>query len=287
MNALLYLVGKHEICSVLTHFFKIQNILPAPDSSTDFATYLDENTVHNSIIINIMPSNQKREFPSVSQSKGRVISCLLLDTIDDAIQWVVFQKTLAIKSRKGISILAQWNPHYLHIGNLWLKALRKNKALKSKDWMADKVGKSHLLDYLAKGSQTCVYFGHGRPQKMVGYHGISGEEICQSDKNISINCFLSFSCYHLHHDPEHLSFGEILIKSHIVAAFLGSRIATDKMINAQLAKICLYQYTSADNIVMSEWINNVSKAVKRESNPLLSTLWKSYSLLGNPLLPLN
>ncbi len=283
----LYLVGKYEICNVLTHFFNTNNILPAPDPSTDINTYIDENTVHNSIIINIVSNNNEVEFPSAAQNKGRVVSCLLLDTIDDAIKWKGFQEKLSINRKEGISILAQWNPHYLQIGKSWLKVLRKKVTLQSNDWMADKVGKSHLLDKLAKGCQTCIYFGHGRVQKMVGYHGISAEEISQSDRGAPITCFLSFSCHHLHQETEHLSFGEELIMSHKVAVFWGSRIATDKTINTQLVKICQYQYIATDNMTMNEWINNVAEAVERESNPLLSTLWKSYSLLGNPLLPLN
>jgi len=286
MSSSIYLVGKHDICQLLAHFFNNSNKLPFLDVATNLDTYINSNTPENTISIVVIPKDYTRQLPAASQPQGRIVSCLMLDTIEQTKQWISSQQKQAQQTPKDISILAQWNPHYLKLGNLWLQTLQTKTPLKIQNWMADKVGKSRLLGYIDKGVHTSIYFGHGRQQKMVGYHGISAAEICQNKNYTVINCFLSFSCYHLQHDTEKSSFGEVLLKNNKVSAFWGSRLATDKILNKKLALICLEQLVRTEDIRIDQWINRVAKIVEREHSPTLSLLWSSYSLLGNPFLPM-
>ena len=287
MDQPIYLVGKHDICTVLTHFFKSNNVLALPEPMSHLNNFLKEKTPQNSITIIILSSDHKIELPPAYIQGGRIASCLLLDTVEDANFCITLQKRLPLQKVANISILAQWNPHYIKLGTAWINALKTNSSIHVNNWMADKVGKSKVLDHLKKGAQVCIYLGHGRPQKIVGYHGISAQEISQlNNKNLitcPIACFLSFSCYHLHSNTQQASFGEILVKSNKVTTFFGSRIATDKILNTKLGEICLTQFIKKENITLSDWINNIGKEIYKIESSSLKSLWESYSLLGNPL----
>ncbi len=212
---------------------------------------------------------------------GRPVGLMFANKAEEfSAQWFAGN---SLPSHPQRAVLAQWDDTYLPLGRHWLRELRKNSKGKSIDWMANKIGGPRLCRQLATGARLCVYFGHGHSDGLAGYHGVYIDDFLAEPFLARIDTFLSFSCQNLAQPHGQPCLGRELVRSGRVQAFWGSvgPVATDA--NQELARLGIQILLNPKVVCIGDWIQIMDEKIQNENSRSLSSAWRLYRLVGNPV----
>ncbi len=214
------------------------------------------------------------------------VGTVYADTPADLAPWLLSLQA-ADNPPPIFALMSMWKPFYLKWARIFGRTLREgysSSGIKVQDWCADRVLGEELSVNLSRGVGLGIYTGHGRSRGWSGYRGLRWQHIEATTMIKPVSCLIALTCDNLKFDRQRsLPFGVQWIASGRGCAFFASveKVQIHPLIHIASAMVRAFSQGKLSNI--GEIIRETDLEIKQNPDPQVTTCWKSFRLIGNPL----